>query len=72
MRSDLGCLNKDNFTWMGTGSGWLRWSGLRGWGARVEEVWISDRNEGLCNIKKEKKTEREFDTLKLNFIFVHI
>lgn len=46
--------------------------GLRGWGMRVEEVWISDRNEGLCNIKKEKKTEREFDTLKLNFIFLHI
>lgn len=58
MRSDLGCLNKDNFTWMGTGSGWLRWSGLRGCRVRVEEVQISDRSEDLCNINKGKKTER--------------
>lgn len=39
---------------------------------RVEEVRISDRNDNLCNINKEKKTEREFETLKVNFIFFHI
>ena len=57
MKSDLGSLNKNNFTWMEIGSGELRWSGQRGWGVRIEEVWISDGNEDLCNINKGKKTE---------------